>query len=124
MWFICDYHMTMHHSSLQHALRANDVLPCQNKALSCQSHDILLPVKPKITQGTLASYPVLLMFFNVSHEKCTPDPFPPWGRNLGMTLTQLFLMMPPAMYIQVLLIGGVWQQDQCSYTCILNDEYC
>ena len=33
MWFISS------------ALRANDVLPCQKKVLSSQSHDILLPAK-------------------------------------------------------------------------------
>ena len=50
-------------------VRAVDALPCQNDVLSCQSHDILHAVAQDIAL----------------HR---PDPFPPWGSDLGMILDQ------------------------------------
>ena len=47
MWLTCDNHVTVCNSYLLLHVRAIDVFPCQNDALSCHSHDMLHPAHPK-----------------------------------------------------------------------------
>ena len=46
MWLSCDTHAIAIYCM---QVRAVDVLPCQNNALSCQSHDILQALNPETT---------------------------------------------------------------------------
>ena len=70
MWLARDYHVTPRYSRLLLHVRAIDVLPCRDDALSWQSHDMLHPVRPKSAQ-------------------CVPDPFLLLGMGSGDETTEV-----------------------------------
>ena len=47
MWLTCNNHVTMRNNYLLLHMTAIDAFPCQNDALSCHSHDMLHPARPK-----------------------------------------------------------------------------